>query len=195
MSLSSVQYLEGRVSSSWARISVWRSGRRRKRFLDPLVVVVVVEQAAANEGRFPALGSRLARNRSMGSPWRQTSPYLYSPRCFPMKLRVAPSPLSRKPHTQLSLIRPSVRSFVPPWPPKVVGLSQVAFTLRRSPKEPARIFVRRDARKRRLTAPASSSFCVFRLSACFLYAPQYFARSLFLSLREILFATKKLVRS
>lgn len=42
---------------------------------------------SSREGRFPAL--QRARNRSMGSPWRQTSPYLYSPRCFPMKLRRA----------------------------------------------------------------------------------------------------------
>lgn len=71
-----------------------------------------------NEGRFPALCARLARNRSMGSPWRQTSPYLYSPRCFPMKLR----PATLIPNFSYT----AIHSFHPG--PKVVGLSQVAFT-------------------------------------------------------------------
>lgn len=37
-----------------ARISVWRSGRRHKRFLDPSVVA---RQGNEREGRFPALRS------------------------------------------------------------------------------------------------------------------------------------------
>lgn len=44
---------------------------------------VACGKGSTREGRFPAL--RPKSRRSMGSPWRQTSPYLYSPRYFPMK--------------------------------------------------------------------------------------------------------------
>lgn len=58
-----------------------------------------------SEGRFPAL--RRARNRSMESPWRQTSPYLYSPRYFPMKLRCCSFvPVPAKAPTSLSFLHP-----------------------------------------------------------------------------------------
>ena len=67
-----------------------------------------------------------ARSRSMGSPWRQTSPYLYSPRYFLVKLPELPAscrPCYRAPFAQGPQGSRS-RSFYPRWNrPKVDGLS------------------------------------------------------------------------
>lgn len=79
-------------------------------------------KGSTREGRFPAL--RPKSRRSMGSPWRQTSPYLYSPRYFPMKSHgSAPCrPDCSRPFAWLARLAPlQPRSFHSG--PKIGGLS------------------------------------------------------------------------
>lgn len=74
--------------------------RRHEGFLDPPdatrrdVARCGAERSGAWEGieaRAKGVFPPCARSRSMGSPWRQTSPYLYSPRYFPVKLPELPA--------------------------------------------------------------------------------------------------------
>lgn len=78
-----------------------------------------VRKGNEREGRFPAL--RPKSRRSMGSPWRQTSLYLYSPRYFPMKplgsLLLAGPDRSPAALARLARLAPLLprRGLLPPW--------------------------------------------------------------------------------
>ena len=192
MSLSSVQYLEGRVLiqlGSYICLAIrktaqevsWPSCRRRR--------VGSSKRRAFSRSRLSALGSLgTARWDHHGDRRPHTFiPRDVSPWSYASLLR--PCPASLIPNFLL-YDRPSVRSFHP-------GLRRSSDWARSHlPSEdprrsPARIFGRRDTRKRRLTALASPSFSVSRLSACFLYAPQYFARSFRFTLYERFYSLRR----
>jgi len=79
------------------RVSVPRSAKTaHEGFLDPRRVPTRCGATRRDawegiEARAKGVFPPYNRSRSMGSPWRQTSPYLYSPRYFPVKLPELPA--------------------------------------------------------------------------------------------------------